>query len=70
MDNLGGGISALYSAATAVTMMVSGMLAGDTRAPVIITFNGFACVGVPVAGLAGCYWGDRVMGRVRRFCRR
>lgn len=52
------GLSVLYSGATAVTMIVPGVLraGGDTRAPMVITFLGFAVVGLPVAWLAGFYW--------------
>lgn len=58
------GLSVLYSAATAVTMVVPGVLraGGDTRAPMVITFLGFAVVGLPFAWLAGFQWGFGLWG--------
>lgn len=58
------GLSVLYSGATAITMIVPGILraGGDTRAPMVITLVGFAGVGLPVAWLFGFYWGFGLWG--------
>ena len=57
-------LSVLYSGATALTMMIPGILraGGDTRAPMVITLIGFAGVGVPVAWYFGLYLGFGLWG--------
>lgn len=56
--------SVLYSVATALTMIIPGILraGGDTRAPMVITFLGFVLVGAPVAWIFGLYLGLGLWG--------
>ncbi|MFY0663813.1 MAG: MATE family efflux transporter [Natronospirillum sp.] len=58
------GLGVLYSWATALTITIPGVLraGGDTKAPMVITTLGFACVGVPIAYVTGIHLGLGLWG--------
>lgn len=58
------GLGVLFTGTTAVAIIVPGVLraGGDTKAPMVITFLGFACVGVPISYLFGLHWGFGIWG--------
>lgn len=58
------GFGVVFTFTTVIAIIVPGVLraGGDTKAPMVITFLGFACVGLPVAWLFGLHLGFGLWG--------
>ncbi|EAR08907.1 hypothetical protein MED297_04537 [Reinekea sp. MED297] len=58
------GLGVVFTFTTAIAIIIPGVLraGGDTKAPMVITFLGFSCVGLPIAWLFGLKLGFGLWG--------